>query len=413
MMCSRRLLLVAVAVLGKVVDARYCGASNCYEVLGVGQKTASSGIKKAWEKLSKKYKEKGDTTKLYEVETAYQILADGPLKAAYDYELKHPEEGMNNLKKYLVAAYLPKEVQVWMVLLGLFIIITPLQLLHFKEKKKTFLNSPAWAALLEDEYLANCSRGRQGYQSGELTPERKAEIRKAFIEDLKQDPDCPLYGGGLMDTAIPQLFCLPVKIVRGLSSVKDAQAERRAQDEELRKEAEAEDEAAAEAERIAQEKAEHKAIKAQILADKKKAEEEKKRRWAEEAQREAEEEESEEDDKDLVVDGKVLSVDELKKKGQYLIEVRYGGGDCVQIVTDKVVKEGQQVTVGLEGHTLEDGKKVKRSKIAGEWSEGVVLKLGAAPSSPDPVEVPEAVEEEMEQPEAADKKAVQRKKNKK
>jgi len=80
----------------------------------------------------------------------------------------------------------------------------------------------------------------------------------------------------------------------------------------------------------------------------------------------------------LIVKGVVSSVDELRKKGNFLIEVRYGANneEAVQIVSEKPVKLGQQATVALEGAKMPDGKVAKRSKVAGEWSEGVLLQLG-------------------------------------
>jgi len=71
-----------------------------------------------------------------------------------------------------------------------------------------------------------------------------------------------------------------------------------------------------------------------------------------------------------------VSVDEMRKKGHFLIEVEYDGEERVQIVATQPVSVGQVATVALEGATLEGGKTAKRSKIAGEWSEGVLIKLG-------------------------------------
>merc|ERR1711971_1043312 len=133
------------------------------------------------------------TTKFQEIATAYEVLSDDTMKEAYDYYLDHPEERMYNTMRYYQAVYQPK-TPIWVVLLGLVVVFSGLQYFHFQEKTKTFLKSPAFAQLLEEEYLTHCKRGRQGYQSGELSQTRKSEIREEFIKTITENPDCPLHG---------------------------------------------------------------------------------------------------------------------------------------------------------------------------------------------------------------------------
>jgi len=74
----------------------------------------------------------------------------------------------------------------------------------------------------------------------------------------------------------------------------------------------------------------------------------------------------------LTVAGVVASCEPLRKKGNFLLSVTVGSKQ-VQVVAPKEYDEGQKVKIALEGATLENGKTVKREKIAGEWSEGSLI----------------------------------------
>merc|ERR1712048_622775 len=129
---------------------------------------------------------------------------------------------------------------------------------------------------------------------GELTKEKKAEIREAFLKRLQDDPDVPYSQACWSNTLIPQLvFHLPVRLAKWakwrvshhdeIKEENDRLAEEERREEEERRRQDEEDEQAAE------EKEKLKVEKAKRLAERKREEEEKKRRWAEEAAREAEE----------------------------------------------------------------------------------------------------------------------------
>jgi len=88
---------------------------------------------------------------------------------------------------------------------------------------------------------------------------------------------------------------------------------------------------------------------------------------------------------DLVVRGTILVVERLRKKGHFLIEVRYHGDERAQIVTDwSDLSVGQEATIALQGAPSEGGQRAKR-KVAGEWSEGTLLEVHpfTTPSSHD------------------------------
>lgn len=78
---------------------------------------------------------------------------------------------------------------------------------------------------------------------------------------------------------------------------------------------------------------------------------------------------------DLVMRGTILVVERLRKKGHFLIEVRYHGDERAQIVTDwNDLSVGQEVSIELHGAPSESGQRPKR-KVAGEWSEGALLEV--------------------------------------
>mmetsp|Transcript_74792 Transcript_74792/g.209916 ORF Transcript_74792/g.209916 Transcript_74792/m.209916 type:complete len:242 (+) Transcript_74792:2-727(+) len=239
-----------------------------------------------------------------------------------------------------------------------------------------------------------------------------------------ENADCPLHMQGWKRTVIPSmLYHWPVGFARRVhwrvTNHRRLERERRAAEEEARRIAEEERKIQEEKDRIEAEREAKRAKNAAFLAERTKQEEEKKRRWFEEAAREAEEEQKAAAAKEgQTITGKVVSVDELRKKGHFLIEVAYGEDDQerVQIVADRPVTEGQQAKVALDGAQLPDGKVAKRSKIAGEWSEGVLLSLGSAPAAAAPAPVVEEVAAAEPDTEEAggggDGKARQRKKKK-
>jgi len=393
----------------------YCGKDNCYEILGIDRSADAATVKKAYRKLSMQWhpdknpdgKEEA-TAKFQRIAAAYEVLSATEMREAYDYYLDHPEEQMYNTMRYYRAAYQP-QTPLWAVALGLAVIIGVLQYFHWREKSNTFLSSPLFNKHLEERYLKGCTRGRQGYQSGELTAARKKEIRDEFVSELANDPECPVSWCSWNNTLIPCLVChWPLGAIRWLrwrvahnDEIRDEKArleeERRAEEEAEREEEEAR-------ERATREREEKKAQNAARMAQRQKEDEEKRQRWMEEAQREAEEE-AEEDETGGIVSGFVTSAEEMRKKDHLLIEVSYGNDQTVQlVVVDRAVQVGQKATVALEGAELPGGKKAKRSKVVGEWSEGVLLELGPAPIGGGSDAPPEVEPEVAETEEVAESK---------
>jgi len=269
---------------------------------------------------------------------------------------------------------------------GLAAIFSCFQMHHFRDRARAFQESPAFAQALEDEYLANCTTGRHGYQTGELSAERKEEIKAAWLEAMRTDPECPLSKPYWSNTIIPYYsYVLPAQGIRWLiwrikNHKEIVETARREEEERLKKEEEERRERE-EQERLEAEKAEKKARQEASRIEREGKEKVKRDRLLKEIEQEEEEqilkEEAEAADKELIFTGKVASADEMKKKGNLLLEIVYAdGAKRVQIVTDKPVSVGQEVTVALEGADLPKGGKAKRSKVAGEWSEGVILSIG-------------------------------------
>merc|ERR1711879_535127 len=166
----------------------------------------------------------------------------------------------------------------------------------------TFRRSPQLEQMVEDFYLANCTKGRMGYQGGELSDERKTELRADFIQQLTENEKSPLFWEGWGKTFLPSFFYLwPTSIPQKMAE----RAERKRIEEEERIAREAEEERlrleAEEKARIEAEKQAKKEKNAAYVAEKQKAEAEKKAKWLEEAKKEAEEQSSEEEEEELIV----------------------------------------------------------------------------------------------------------------
>lgn len=98
-------VLLVVLLLPVVLAADlYCGARNCYEVLGLPnpidaaeeERATDRDIKKAYRKLSlvwhpDKNQEEGAGEKFIEIANAYEVLSDESKRADYDYALEHPD----------------------------------------------------------------------------------------------------------------------------------------------------------------------------------------------------------------------------------------------------------------------------------------------------------------------------------
>jgi len=437
--CCRALLAAVLALAWQPAWAEmYCGSDNCYELLGLERGADAAAIKKAYRKLSLQWhpdknrdNKEAATAKFQQIATAYEVLSDDAVREAYDYFLDHPEEHMYNKMRYYQAVYQP-QTPLWAVLLGLVALASCGQYYHWNDRYKAFQVSPQFAKMLEEEYVRNCTRGRHGYQTGELTKTMKAEIKTAFLEQLAEDPDVPFQVPKWSNTLIPTMvYHAPIMAFKWLkwriTNHKVIEEEKARDAEELRRQAQEEQDAQEKEERQAAEKEDKKAKNAALLAERQKKEQEKRERWAEEAKKEAEEQAARQagggDEESLIVQGTVSSVEELRKKGNFLVEISYGSDGRVQLVVDKTIQVGQKAKVALEGATMPNGNVARRSKVAGEWSEGVLLELGAASTptaSPAQEEVAagdgevadEPAAEDISSADAGDSKARQRKKKK-
>mmetsp|Transcript_33379 Transcript_33379/g.95885 ORF Transcript_33379/g.95885 Transcript_33379/m.95885 type:complete len:432 (+) Transcript_33379:162-1457(+) len=369
--------------------SKYCGSLNCYSVLSVDPSADLAAIKKSYRKLSLQWhpdknpanKEEA-TQRFQEIATAYEVLSDEAMREAYDYYLAHPEEHLYNTMRYYKAACTPK-TPLWAVALGLLAVTSCLQYVNWREQAKAFERSPAFRKLVEEQSIKRCPRGRQGYQMGELTSEKGAALCEELLQELRSDPHCPLSWPRWSNTALPTvLFHLPLAAARWVAwrvanhrEISDEKSrlaeEQRQEEEELLEEEEEENK------RMAEKQAQ-KAANAERQAERKRLEEEKKRRWAEEAARDLAEQRHSASEP-LTITGKVQSSTELRKKGHFLVEVVHGSDEVVQLVVDRPVTAGQEATVALEGATLDSGDEVQRCKIAGEWSEAVLLALADPP----------------------------------
>eukprot|EP00746_Dinoflagellata_sp_MGD_P163338 gnl/MRDRNA2_/MRDRNA2_91313_c0_seq1.p1 gnl/MRDRNA2_/MRDRNA2_91313_c0~~gnl/MRDRNA2_/MRDRNA2_91313_c0_seq1.p1 ORF type:complete len:457 (+),score=114.48 gnl/MRDRNA2_/MRDRNA2_91313_c0_seq1:65-1435(+) len=375
-------------------NSMYCGDKSCYEIMGLLRPVSNdaadaeweANLKKLYRKLSLKWhpdKNRDNTEeatqKFQEITTAYEILSDKEVRNTYHYFLDHPEEAMYNRMQYYRVVYAQKS-PVWAVIMGLLVFMSIAQYLNTRENAKAFKKNPGFLKSLEAEYVSHCTKGLQGYQKGELSDERKAEIKEEFLKQCLEDPDTPYWEPRWSHTIIPCLFYWwPVAIgkwtVWRITHSGEIQAERAREQEEARLQEQAEEEEEEEREKERVEKEKKKEEQRKFLEAKKQKEEAQRAKWLAEA--EAEAEAAAEDTASLIVEGVIESTEPLKKKGFFLVEVSYNSrSSSATIVTDKsCYAAGQKVKLALDGAVLDNGKKVKASKISGEFSMGEILEI--------------------------------------
>ncbi|KAM4876755.1 dnaJ homolog subfamily C member 25 [Thomomys bottae] len=106
-----------------LVEGLYCGARDCYEVLGVSRSASKAEIARAYRQLARRYHpdryrpEAGDegpgrappsAEAFLLVATAYETLKDEETRKDYDYMLDHPEEYYSHYYHYYSRRLAPK-----------------------------------------------------------------------------------------------------------------------------------------------------------------------------------------------------------------------------------------------------------------------------------------------------------------
>ncbi|XP_044174535.1 dnaJ homolog subfamily C member 25 homolog [Acropora millepora] len=179
------------------LDGLYCGAENCYDVLGVVRESSKADISKAYRKLARKYhpdRYKGDDAeaKFQLIATAYEVLKDEEQRADYDYMLDHPEETYGHYYRYYRRQVAPK-VDVRVVIAVSITVVSLLQYLHgwsrYNEAVKYALTMPryrkqgtAMQRAKEEGLLNHLKRGKKSKE--ELKEEEESILREVVESSL-------------------------------------------------------------------------------------------------------------------------------------------------------------------------------------------------------------------------------------
>ncbi|XP_068710073.1 dnaJ homolog subfamily C member 25 homolog [Montipora foliosa] len=177
------------------LDSLYCGAENCYDVLGVLRESSKADIAKAYRKLARKYhpdRYKGEDAevKFQLIATAYEVLKDDEQRADYDYMLDHPEETYGHYYRYYRRQVAPK-VDVRVVIAVSITVVSLLQYLHgwsrYHEAVKYALSMPkyrnkAMQRAREEGLLNNVKKGKKSKE--ELKEEEESILREVVENSL-------------------------------------------------------------------------------------------------------------------------------------------------------------------------------------------------------------------------------------
>ncbi|XP_074617015.1 dnaJ homolog subfamily C member 25 homolog [Acropora palmata] len=177
------------------LDGLYCGAENCYDVLGVVRESSKADISKAYRKLARKYhpdRYKGDDAeaKFQLIATAYEVLKDEEQRADYDYMLDHPEETYGHYYRYYRRQVAPK-VDVRVVIAVSITVVSLLQYLHgwsrYNEAVKYALTMPryrnkAMQRAKEEGLLNHLKKGKKSKE--ELKEEEESILREVVESSL-------------------------------------------------------------------------------------------------------------------------------------------------------------------------------------------------------------------------------------
>ena len=157
----------------------YCGAGNCYDILGIvrGVDDTISDVKRTYRKLARLLhpdvfnpgaileaqhdlkalqrasslpQTKEEATSLFrDIATAYEVLSDVQRRDAYDYYLLHPEQHLYNQYAYFRATY---KTDVRYVILGILCAWAALEMWYKRQRHHdrvaSLLKDPAFIALV-------------------------------------------------------------------------------------------------------------------------------------------------------------------------------------------------------------------------------------------------------------------------
>lgn len=254
-----RAVLVAVLVLVSGLagasassDDLYCGAENCYDVLGVQRAATTAEVRRAYRRLSLElHPDKNPSAEAKErflaVSTAHDVLSDDALRAEYDYYLDHPSEALYNRMRFYQFRYSRSDWR--LVILGAVALLSVLTFVSQRHKYHLYLDhlreSPDFLARAEDEAWAAVEAAREAAKGGEsgspgpaaasgarrrkgkkeveaeLTPAEEAlfvEVQSAALERIVREVRIvgSHHAPSVTDLFAVQLVLLPWRLGRGL-----------------------------------------------------------------------------------------------------------------------------------------------------------------------------------------------------
>jgi len=123
----------------------YCQEDNCYELLGVTEKSKLPAIKRKYRNLAAEWHpDKNPDPKAREIfqkyANAYEVLSNAEMRSNYDYLLAHPYEFPMFFMRYSKPKYMPKS-DIRFVLVLTIVIISAIQYLFKRSQYETTLSA--------------------------------------------------------------------------------------------------------------------------------------------------------------------------------------------------------------------------------------------------------------------------------
>lgn len=222
-----------------VAQYSYCQEDNCYELLGVTEKSKLPAIKRKYRQLAGEYHpDKNPDPKAREIfqkyAQAYEVLSNAEMRSNYDYLLKHPYEFPMFFMRYSKPKYVPKS-DLRFVLVLTIAIISAIQYLFKHSQYETTLSAikkdPQYQTRLRQLIDEQASKGPSkkvggGFRGDAGTTKGKKETpkadelerRKKVAEELIAEeyrammPPAPK----MSDTIAVDVFKAPITLTNGI-----------------------------------------------------------------------------------------------------------------------------------------------------------------------------------------------------
>lgn len=129
----------------EILQHSYCESDNCYELLGVTEKSKLPAIKRKYRALAAEWHpDKNPDPRAREFfqkyAQAYEVLSNSEMRAKYDYLLGHPHEFPTFFMRYSKPVYMPKS-DLRFVLVLTILIISAMQYLFKQSQYETTLSA--------------------------------------------------------------------------------------------------------------------------------------------------------------------------------------------------------------------------------------------------------------------------------